>query len=229
MEVDQFQKLIKALLEGKIDRSEYNKLFSYIAGIVKKKAGGNFTYEEIQEIALDFIVKLLSNRAKFEPLLDDPISLKRYVVTAIKNFVLDRIKDMKSKNIEVVETAVEYEEEDKKGSFIERQEDPSSVRVYELRELRYFFTKRVKPDEVKYFCYLLDSKRYKCLWGNKSDDAIYKDVSRKRKIVEDFGRELQKLGVEEELIRDFIKIVLSDICEEIRSKLCDEARGEKSI
>lgn len=208
MEAEEFRELLRSLFEGTISKADYHKLFRYLAGIANKITSDRFSYEEISEITHDFIVKLLESKGKFTFLLDEPGSLQAYVVTSFKNFIFDHMR--KAKYFEILDSDL--------------VSDPRIIRVYELEELEEVFRKKIKPEKVKYFCYKLDSKRYKCLWRGRSENAIYKDVSRNKRVIEEFGDELRKLGVSEELLEEFIKVKLSKICEELRSELCEEEK-----
>ncbi len=219
MEAERLRDLLRSFFEGTIDRKDYNSLFRYLAGILKKKGASGLDYGEVGEIVRDFMIKLLENRDKLLSMMDNPAGLKAYIGTALKNFLIDHLRKKKKKIHEILEA--DLRSEDNRESLVEKSR---FVKNYELTEIEEVFKKEVKPENVKYFCYLLDSKRYKCLWGNKSMDAIYQDVSRKKRIVEEFGRRLKELKVSEELVREFINTRLSEICEDLRSKLCEEEK-----
>ncbi len=222
MEAEKLRDLLRAFFERTIDRKDYDSLFRYLAGILKKKGAGSLNYGEVGEIVRDFMIKLLDNRDKFLSMMDDPTKLRAYIGTALKNSLVDHLK--KKKRIREVLEA-DLRGEDNRESLVEKGEKSQLVKNYELTEIEEVFRKEVKPENVKYFCYLLDSKRYKCLWGDKSTDAIYQDVSRKRRVVEEFGRKLRDLRISDELVREFINTKLSEICEDLRSKLCKEEKG----
>lgn len=225
MEAEEFRDLLESFFEGTVDNKGYKKLFSYLAGILRRKGANNLDYDEIGEIVRDFMVKLLENRDKFLVLKDDPAGLRSYVGKSLKNFLIDYIRIRKKKKVRIQELfETDLTGKDGYESLVEKVEEQYFVRAYELAELENIFRREVETENIKYFCYLLDSKRYKCLWGEKSADAIYQDVSRKRHIVEEFGRKLRELAVSEELMRVFINMRLSKICEELRSKLCEEEK-----
>ncbi len=223
MEAKEFGELVKALFDGTIDNRRYQKLFSYLAGIINRKSKGNLNYQDIKDLTSAFILKLLESKERISTLLSEPSELRAYISTSARNFLIDFLKKDKSRKFEIAESDMSQEEEEK-TSFMDRVAAPEIVRTYELMELKETFKKKVKTENVKYFCYMLDSKRYKCLWGNKSDDAIYKDVSRKRRVVEEFGDELKRLGITRELMLEFTKVVLSETCEKLRLELCKEVK-----
>lgn len=220
MEAEKFRDLLRSFLEGTIDRKSYASLFSYLAGILRKKGAGNLEHDEVGDIVRDFMVKLLENRHRFASLMDDPQGLRSYVGKALKNLYIDYLR--KNRKRELLETELKGDNE--RESSIERN-TRDLIQACELVELESLFRKEVRPENVKYFCYLLDSKRYRCLWGDRSADAVYQDVFRKKHTVEEFGRKLKELNVSDELVREFIKKVLSAICEELRSKVCKEEHG----
>ncbi len=226
MEAKEFGELIGSLFKGDIGRADYDKLFSYLAGILRKQGGNRLSRKEIAEVTRGFIVKLLSEKDKFMSLMENPASLRAYIGVTAKNFLCDYFRS-KERDKAIPESEMDPGQ-GKRPEYINRIPDLKIIRKYELLELEEFFNKKVKPEEVKYFCYLYDSKRYKCLWGDKSDDAIYKDVSRKKHIVEEFGQEIKKLKVSEELMEEFIKNKLSEICEKLRSEICREAEDDAS-
>ncbi len=226
MEAKEFGKLVKSLFEGSIGKAEYDKLFLYLGGILRKQGGDKLSRKEIAEVTQGFIVKLLSEKYKFMSLLEDPAGLRAYIGVTAKNFLCDYFR-LKGKDRAIPESEMDPGH-GKRPEYINRVPDLKIIRKYELLELEDVFNKKVKPEEVKYFCYLYDSKRYKCLWGDKSDDAIYKDVSRKKHIVEKFGKEIKELKVSEELMEEFIKNKLSEICEKLRSEICKEAENDAS-
>ncbi len=223
MEAERLRDILRTFFEGTIDRRDYNDLFRYLAGILKKKGAGSLDYYEVGEIVRDFMIKLLENRDKFLFMMEDPPGLRAYIGTALKNFLVDYLRKKKKRIREVPEANLRSD--DDRESLLEKGEKGQLVKNYELTEIEEVFRKEVEPENVKYFCYLLDSKRYKCLWGNKSTDAIYQDVSRKKRVVEEFGKKLRELKVSDELVREFINTKLSEICEDLRSKLCKEEKG----
>ena len=223
MEAERLRDLLGAFFERTIDRKDYNSLFRYLAGILKKKGASSLDYDEIGEIVENFMIKLLENRDKFISLMDDPSGLRAYVGTALKNFLVDHLRRKKNRIREVLEA--DLRSEDDSESLVEKGDKGKLVKNYELTEIEEVFRKEVESENIKYFCYLLDSKRYKCLWGSKSTDAIYQDVSRKKRVVEEFGNKLRELKISEDLVREFISIRLSEICEDLRSKLCKEEKA----
>ncbi len=226
MKAKEFGELVRSLFEGNIGRAEYDKLFLYLGGILRKQGGDKLSRKEIAEVTQGFIVKLFSEKDKFMGLMEDPAGLRAYIGVAAKNFLCDYFR-LKNRDKAIPESEIDFNR-GKRPEYINRVPDLKIIRKYELLELEDVFNKKVKPEEVKYFCYLYDSKRYKCLWGDKSDDAIYKDVSRKKYIFEEFREEIKKLQVSEELMEEFIKTKLSEICEKLRSEICKEAENDAS-
>ena len=226
MEAKEFRELVRSLFKGNIKGTEYDKLFFYLAGILKRQGGNRLPRNEIPEVTRGFIVKLYAEKDKFMNLMEDPAGLRAYIGVTAKNFLCDYFR-LKNRDKAIPESEIDPNI-GKRPEYINRVPDLKIIRKYELLELEDVFNKKVKPEEIKYFCYLYDSKRYKCLWGDKSDDAIYKDVSRKKHIVEEFGEEIKKLRVSEELMEEFIKNKLSEICEKLRSEICKEASNDAS-
>ena len=248
MDAREFRDLVNSLIEGDIGEGDYNRLLGYLAGIFRKlsevlgrklseESGSSVmslisilsreyptSAEFLSELSRDFVVHLLRKRNRLTPYLDNPRSLKSYVVSSARNFLLDRYRAYRTRVVLQKESEMTNEERERPlENFADWEE---SLKAYELAEVEELFRKKVPEENIKYFCYFYNSKRYICLWEGKSKSAVYKEVERKgKKVVEDFGLELRRLGVLEELVDEFIKLRLSAICEELRFKYCKEEKS----
>lgn len=233
MEPGRFRELIFKILDGRITEKEYKELSNYTAGIIKKVSsrlaqnhGGvsnksvvellmdNFNYGEYKEaykhIFEELIIKILSKKnILYQKELSDA-EFKKYVVSMLYNLIIDLKRDL-TKTIKT--------EKDAKETIIES----AKKEIYELAriELSHSIEGSIQEDDIKYLCYLLSSKRYKCLWTGKKESAIYQDVRRnKERVLKILGEIINDLNLDEEVYEEVIKPVLSEICEELRNKKC---------
>ena len=187
----------------------------------------------LQELTLNILEKLVKVY-KQKPILKDELLneklCKKYIVTILKNYLIDLWRYSQKE----VDTTVEIKnsestdgktltEKISEGEILTKEQ--KEIMDYEIGEILEVFKKEVPLKNIKYFCYHLireGKKDYKCLWGSKSTTAIYQDAKRKKKIVIAFLEKLKKLGFTYEVVEQFIRTKLSEICEEIRSKNCKE-------
>jgi len=189
----------------------------------------------IQDLLSDLILKKLLPYVKTLTALEDA-PCRSYVYRAVKSFLVDAYRQKKkeppiSDLMEYLERLLQDEgqEDTELIDFIlkEKFKELYNLSTPELFELVRDFIKSIRPEEVKYFCYLLvpDGKKlYKCLWGDKKEGAVYKDVSRKRDLVVKYLETLRDAGYDKEVVELFIKTVLSDLCEALRYKVCKEGQ-----
>ena len=233
MEPGRFRELIFKILDGRITEKEYEELSNYTAGIIKNVSsrlaqnyGGasnksvvelliaNFNYGEYKEaykhIFEELIIKILYKKNMlYQKELSDT-EFKKYVVSMLYNLIIDLKRDL-TKTIKT--------QEDAKETIIES----AKKEIYELAriELSHSIKGSIQEDDIKYFCYLLSSKRYKCLWTGKRESAIYQDVRRnKERVLKILSEIINDLNLDEEVYEEVIKPVLSEICEELRNKKC---------
>ena len=198
-------------------------------------------YSCLEELISEFTVHLLKKKESYIHLLGQPRRCYSYIGTMARNFILDLWRE-KKKEIKISEPTAEgeskgdgdYAQQVKEGEILIKEQksklakDPELL-VYELILLKELFEKEVPRKEVKYFCYFLlrnGKKIYSCLWGNKSKEAIYKDISRKRKKVLAFLEKLKtEYAVSRELMEEFVRTILSEKCEELRSSNCKNSEA----
>ncbi len=243
------RELLNKLFEGDINEAEYKVLQSYLIGMMKgvsSKMAVSFQRtanletapkdiissigrllslsrgDTLEHLLLELITYILRKRHNLEPILvDENSNLNAYLAKLIANFLIDTFKSLKTGVEIITESDINRDEDEGKG-LLEDVKDEDVIKHYELIELKALFHKSVDSQEIKYICYKLDSKSYKCLWGNKSDDAIYQDVRRRgKKVIEKLAVALREAGVEEETFQLFIKKYLSGLCEELRLKECN--------
>ena len=193
----------------------------------------------LEELISEFTVHLLRKKESYIHLLGQPRRCYAYIGTTARNFLLDRWRE-KKKELDIVEPSPRKgEDEDfvhqaKEGETLTKEQKSryakdSEPLAHELILLKELFEKEVPPEEVKYFCYFLmrnGTKIYACLWGNKSKDAVYKDASRKKNRVLAFLEKLKnEYAVSRELMEEFVRIILSEKCEELRSSLCKNSEA----
>jgi hypothetical protein len=237
----ELQSLIKVVsakltqnLKQKLKTEEINSIHEVICRRITKVSVDDCLYE----LSLNILTRLIKT-FKQRPILKSEILYEKkcygFIGTIIKNYLIDLWRHSKTE----VETTVEIESsDDEEGqSLMEKlfegellKEAKKEVQEYELIELLELFKKEVRPEEIKYFCYHLiraGSREYKCLWGDKSNDAIYQDARRKRKIIINFLQKVKDLGFTYETVEQFIRTALSEICEELRLKNCKESQKEE--
>ena len=232
MEPGHFRKLILKIFNGTINEKEYKELSNYMIGIIRKvsnnlaqKHGGpgnrtviellmnhlgcndkeacNYIYEE-------FIIKILNKK---QILSDSGLSnnkFKNYVVSMIYNLIIDLRREFTRK------IKIKQEEGEKIINSLKKE-------IYDIAriEFKQSLIETFGEDDLKYICYLLSSKKYKCLWAEKKENAIYQDVRRnKERVLKVLGGLIRDLNLDEEVYEDVIKPVLSEICEELRNKKC---------
>ena len=224
--------LIRQFIHKKItNQQNFNILLGYLKAIVRKTASKykiNDVYwkDEIEDIVLDVLGKIYKESNIWKMLVEQQ-KCKAYLYITVKNYLLDKIRQ-KERNVKATSFRVFKNEEGKQISEEEIIKDNrhDSELMEALIDLLEDFQSKISKDDIKYFCYFLlpnGKKLYKCLWQGKSKDAIYQDVKRKKdKILIPFLKEWVKLGVDREAIELFIKIYLSEICEQLRSFYCQE-------
>ncbi|WP_457600212.1 hypothetical protein [Hydrogenivirga sp.] len=240
MEEKELTGLLEALLEGRIEKKELNRLGIYLLNFLRSVSRHlseelrrrsesetipeslfyKFAYSEEgrKDLLHEFLTHLISKKHLLLEKLRAGSGIKAYLWQMAKNFMIDLWK--KNLKKELSAESIDNDEEGKKPLEIE---DSSYMESLELIEIEGLVLSVVKEDEIKYLCYFLKSDRYMCLWGNKSKDAIYKDVSRKKDaLLQRLGEVLSGNGVSEEAFSEFVKVRLSGICEELRSKYCKE-------
>jgi hypothetical protein len=185
----------------------------------------------LDELVDELIVKLLQSNFKVALENLNEKACLNYLTTAVKNFLIDR---WRKKYIEVVEfdnsgdeNSKSFGEKVREGEILKDENPKSEIETLELLELEEIFSQKVSPQDLKYFCYHLVSKgkeHYRCLWGDKSKDAIYKDANRKKKLVVEFLEKLRDYyGFDYDIVQRFIRIKLSELCEKQRLEICKES------
>ena len=224
-----FRKVLKNLLKRttlQLSSQLEKELEVEVKNLLEALCGKEETEGCLNDLVSEFLVHLIKKKRSFEHLLGNDKVCYSYVATIARNFLLDRWRE-KKRRIKTLELSTNSEEE--KGDFQAKLKEgeirtkplEEEINRLELVELKEIFEREISPDDVKYFCYLLvkDGKKlYACLWGNKSRDAIYKDVSRKKKKVIAFLEKLRdEYGVSFELMEAFVRTILSEKCEQLRS------------
>ena len=243
--------LFEKLLLGEIEEKEYASLFVYVSRVVERTAQ-KLSYElqkkeglETQPISIlgaigrflpegedsvnfvteELILHILKKKRLLLEVLKDG-NFKAYFGVMVKSFIVDIYRKL-TRGIETLNPNDSQEEETEEERALYRanpQSYKSQILAYELIELKELILDSLGEEEIKYLCYSKDSKRYKCLWGSKSEDAIYQDVRRKgKKVLEKFRTILIEAEVSKELLEELSKSWLSDMCEELRLEKC---RGE---
>ncbi len=192
-----------------------------------------------EDVVKDFIVILLKNRKRFEKMLKaSEQELRAYIKRSIGNYLVDMSRKklhyyliesglFKENQEEApnrpIDTLGKHKEEDSLNNKVEEE----ILHKIEVNCVRDIFFEVINEEEIKYFCYRLDSKRYKCLWGNKSRDAMYQDVKRKsNSTYSKFLKAIKENDISEDAVREFIRIYMSKICEDLRLKICKEVNKE---
>ncbi len=223
MREERFKELLESFIDGTIKEKEYKEFQAYLFGIIKN-IGIKFEVEENTvyiQIYENLEIKILQKREHFLKLINSGENVKGYLVTVIKNLFKDefarRKKDIFLKSVKIEDMTEEEEDENRVLDRIAKKNND----ILALMELEDLILKFFPPEELKYLCYKLDSKKYKCLWGNKSQDAIYQDVRRNsEKVLEKLRNILKENSVSEELFEEFLYSRLSDLCESLRSDIC---------
>ncbi len=240
MEDRELGRLLTALFEKSLSKKDFDKLGLYLLNLLRntanhlaedlrKKKGSEEVpaslfsklgsgEEERKELLQEFITHLISKSHYFHGLLEKPEGVKAYLWRVAKNFIIDMWR--KQVRMSITTESIDKENEEDKTKDIR---DETYLLNLEILEVEDLVRSAVGEEDFKYLCYFLNSKRYMCLWNKKSKDAIYKDVSRKKdKVLQKLGQALSENGVSEELFKDFVKVRLSGICEDLRSKYCKE-------
>ena len=224
--------LIKRFVRNEIrSQDEYNSLLGYLKALIRKTASkykidSFYWEEELEDIVTDIVLKIYRNSVLWKS-ISNTKECRAYLYTTIRNLLLDIIREKERKSKERLFRFFEDKEGEKvsEEEFLEDKSYSPEIREA-MVDLLEDFKAKVKQEEIKYFCYFLiprGKKLYKCLWGNKSTDAIYQDAKRKRsKVVIPLLKEWVKLGVDREVVELFIKTYLSEICEKLRSLYCKE-------
>jgi hypothetical protein len=238
--------LIEKLLRDNLTQREYEELTGYLAGMIGRVAE-TIAYElkrkgkadempinilrSIErflpqgERALSYavgetILHILKRKSRFLELLNEGGNLKAYLGVVVKNLLLDIYRSMSRNALLISEEDMDTDER-RETYPLNRDAYKKELLAYEIAEIEDLITKTLEPEELKYLCYKKDSKRYKCLWLGKSDDAIYQDVRRKGdKVLEKLREALIGEGIDREVLEEFSRVRLSEMCEELRLKKC---------
>jgi len=235
LEEDRLRELLLKLLRGDLGSPESRELLDYLENLLKlasRRLGERLRREQesqeipsslvdilleenpVEDLVQEFILHLLSKKRPILTRLEDSSNIRGYLLRCAENFLIDLHRSTK-RHLPLQETG-----ESERGGGVEEE-----IQLQELFELEELFLSRFRQEDLKYVCYLLSSARYKCLWKDRSDSAIYKDVERNRKrIVELLRLIVKEAGADRELWQEFIRLRLSAICEDIRSKECGEER-----
>ncbi len=244
METGELKELFVKLLSGDIEDRELRKFLIYLGNLLKK-AGNHLSGESennildriailkgyrenfLEDTVQDFVCHLLSKKKYFMELAQEERGLKSYLWTSARNFLIDTYRTLSRGAVHVRAGEIVKEEEVNQEEVLDiLSKETERIRSFEMAELESLILSVISQEEIKYLCYALDSKRYSCLWGSRSKDAIYKDVSRKKgDLFKRIGEALRSAEVDEELFQEFIKVRLSGWCEELRSKYCEEDKG----
>ncbi|NPA14227.1 MAG: hypothetical protein GXN97_03460 [Aquificae bacterium] len=189
----------------------------------------------LDDLISELILKLVSpnTRRGLEVLITKLVECKRYLYTLVRNFLIDlwrkETKTLVVEDIEIQQSpeGEEFAQRLKEGEILTIFPE-KEIEALEIIHLKEIFHKEVPPEDFKYFCYFLlkDGKEvYKCLWGNKSQTAIYKDASRKKdKVIKFLERLRDQYGFDLEDVRTFVINYLSELCEQLRLKTCKEEK-----
>ena len=225
--------LLRKFINNEIkSQKEYINFLGILKSLIRKTAvkyeiDASFWEDNLEDIANDLLIKIYKASVLWKTIANKK-ECKAYLYITIRNLLLDIVRE---KERTVKERHFRYFE-DKEGEEVSEEEfledENNTPEVKEaIVDLIEYFKSKVKREEVKYFCYFLTpggKKLYKCLWGDKSNDAIYQDAKRKKnKVVLPLLKEWAKLGVDREVVELFIKTYLSEICEKLRSLYCKEA------
>jgi len=184
-------------------------LFAYLLSRQPRREGE----DPAEDLVRDFTLHLLGRKGAVLSAMESGRNPKGYLLTCAKNFLVDMWRKERIRSL----TTQEAGEEEPKGQSGE-------VRQLELLELEVTFLRKVKEKDLKYVCYLMDSKRYKCLWKGKSDSSVYKDVERNRERILAILKEVAaESGADRDLWNEFVRVRLSALCEGLRLK---GVRGE---
>ncbi len=189
---------------------------------------------EMEDLVSEFMSYLLSKRGRLLSVLktvqlnNREIYFKAYIKKTARNFLTDLLR---SKNRGIKEEKIGDKvsklrnngnlkiSEDELISMFSKEITENYIKIHENFYINQIINKYFKEEELKYLCYFLVSKDYKCLWGNKKESAIHKDVSRKRGYIEDKLKKLvEEHGISREAFEYYIKTELSVICEKLRNK-----------
>lgn len=208
-----------------------NELGTEVKNLLEFICGMEETSSCLNDLVSELLAHILKKKKSFDHLFGNDKACYSYIATMARNFLIDRWKE-KIRRLKLVELGSspggereEFQEKLKEGEILPKRLEEEISR-FELVELKEIFEREISPQDMKYFCYLLvreGKKLYTCLWGKKSKDAIYKDVSRKRAKVIAFLEKLRdEYGVSLKLMEAFVRTVLSEKCEQLRSTLCKE-------
>ena len=227
-----FRKQLKSLINRtalKLSSKLEKQLQTEVKNIMETLCGNEDRKECLEELVSEFTLHLLKRKEGFIHLLSEEKRCYAYIATSVRNFLIDKWRQ-KIHQLQPVEISTNQEEKEefgekiKEGEVLTESHWENYIKNTELLELKEVFEKEIPQKEIKYFCYLLvkeGKKLYPCLWREKSKDAIYKDVSRNRKKVIAFLEKLRdEYGVSLELMETFVKEVLSEKCEKLRSSIC---------
>ena len=240
MEDRELGRLLTALFNKSIGKNDLDKLGLYLLNLLRNAAdhlaedlrkkkeieevpASLFSKlgsgeEERKELLQEFIAHLISKSYYFHGLLEKQEGTKAYLWRVAKNFMIDTWRKQVKRDITT--ESIDKETEEDKAKDIR---DETYLLNLEILEVEDLVRSAVSEEDFKYLCYFLNSERYMCLWNKKSKDAIYKEVSRKKdRVLQKLGQALSENGVSEELFKDFVRVRLSGICEDLRSKYCKE-------
>jgi hypothetical protein len=253
VDIKQLRELLEKLFTGSIGEGDLLLLKSYLAGVVKKVSEKISTNDDegnpalrsqnILEVigrglpqgerVLEYVVdELIVHLLKKRGVITGEITFS-YLGQLVRNFLFDLYRKTKRSIVlvperrkedgEFGEGGIENEPDSKKEKNKKKVEE---VRDLELIELEEVFRRNFGEDEMTYICYKLDSKRYRCFWRGKSDQAMYQEVRRKGgEVLEKLKRLMKEESVTRELFDDFTRFRLSAMCEELRKKRCEGERG----
>ena len=235
MEENRLRGLLLKLLRGDLSSPESRELLEYLENLLKlasRRLGERLRREQeseeipyslvdllleenpVKDLVQEFILHLLSKKRPILTRLEDSSNIRGYLLRCAENFLIDLHRSSR-RHFPLHEAG-----ESERGGRAEEE-----ILLQELFELEELFLSRFGKEDLKYVCYLLSSARYKCLWGDRSDSAIYKDVERnRRRIVELLRLVVKEADADRELWQEFIRLRLSAICEDIRSKECEEEK-----
>jgi len=227
--------MIGKLINQSMTSKEYTSFIGYLINIIRKTATKynippDYWEEDIEDIANELVINIINKSQLWVKILSQGIKpCKNYLYTTIKNHLLDICRKKEKINHErPFYQFVDNEGKEVSEEAIVASEDYRSNVSEDLIDLVEDFRTKISENQIKYFCYFLlpnGKKLYKCLWGDKSKDAIYQDAKRKRdKVVIPLLEEWARLGVERETVELFIKTYLSEICEKLRSLYCKEEK-----
>ncbi len=241
MEHHEFLNLFSKFINGNIKRDELNRFREYIGKILYKSGitkGENMINnlidsfnkdEKYEDIISEFLTFLLAKKSILEKILENALSdqneglLRSYINKMARNFLIDKTRIKKAKELYILDITKNENakniSEDSIISFLSKEKLEEQIEKIELSYIDEKFKEFFKEDELKYLCYIMISKDYKNLWKDKSDEAIYKDISRKKSmIINKLKSFAENMGISKDQLAEYTKIYLSAHCEKLRNK-----------